>query len=85
MLLALDFGIATDRRLRTTSDSQSTLRLKLTCPNSFGDCYIALLSVRVIANAVTLIGREFSQLVYIFELMIETQGSNRYVEKLSSF
>jgi hypothetical protein len=31
--------IATDRRLRTTSNSQSTLRLTLACPNSFGDCY----------------------------------------------
>jgi hypothetical protein len=47
--------------------------------------YNALLSDRAIANAVTLIGREFSQLVYIFEFLIETQCSNRYVEKLSSF
>jgi hypothetical protein len=46
---------------------------------------IDLLSVWAIANAVTLIGREFPQLVYIFEFLIETQGSNRHVEKLSGF
>ena len=39
-------------------------------------------SRQAIANTVTLIGREFSTLVYIFEFLIETHRSNRYVGKL---
>jgi DNA-binding NarL/FixJ family response regulator len=44
--------IATDRRLRTTSNLQSTLRLTLTCPNSFGDCYISESTVKFHMNNV---------------------------------
>ncbi len=46
---------------------------------------IALLSLWVIANAETLIGQEFSQLVYIFEFLSETHWSNPYVGELSEF
>jgi hypothetical protein len=42
----------------------------------------ALLSLWVIANAATPIQREFSQLVYIFEFLIETHRSNPYLGKL---
>ncbi len=45
----------------------------------------ALLSLWVIANAETLIGQEFSQLVYIFEFLSETHWSNPYVGELSEF
>ena len=46
---------------------------------------IALLPVRAIANAVALIGQEFSQLVYIFEFLIETHPSNRYADILHQY
>jgi hypothetical protein len=40
------------------------------------DRVIALLSLWAIANAETLIWREFAQLGYIFEFLIETHRSN---------
>ncbi len=52
-------------------------------PSAFG--YIALLSLWVIANAETLIGQEFSQLIYVFEFLSETLRSNPYVGELSEF
>ncbi len=51
-------------------------------------CYslvIPLLSLWVIANAETMIGQEFFQLVYVFEFLIETHWSNPYVGELSEF
>jgi hypothetical protein len=45
----------------------------------------ALLSLWAIANAETLIGQEFSQLVYVLEFLIETHRSNPYVGELSEF
>jgi hypothetical protein len=46
---------------------------------------IALLSLGVIANAETLIGQEFSQLIYVFEFLLETHRSNPYIGELSEF
>jgi hypothetical protein len=46
---------------------------------------IALLSLWAIANAETLIGQEFSKLVYVFEFLIEAHASNPYVGELSEF
>jgi hypothetical protein len=39
----------------------------------------------VIANAETLIGQEFSQLIYVFEFLLETHRSNPYIGELSEF
>jgi hypothetical protein len=45
----------------------------------------ALLSLWAITKAATLIGQEFSQLVYVFELLIEIHRSIPYVQQLSEF
>jgi hypothetical protein len=46
---------------------------------------IPLMSLWASANAETLIWREFAQLGYIFEFLIETHRSNPYAGKLSEF
>jgi hypothetical protein len=47
--------------------------------------YSPLLSLWAITNAETLIEQEFSQLVYVFEFLVETHASNPYVGMLSEF
>ncbi len=54
-------------------------------PTSWLCLFIALLSLWALANAETLIGQEFSQLVYVFEFLSETHWPNRYVGELSEF